>query len=98
VNQRRFEFDADLDDRVPLHVAHDQLHRAKARPVSGRRCSAEPVCQKLGEGRRAISGRGRIIEVCDRGERGRSVEGELAEKPAIIRPAALGGWSEHAIE
>jgi hypothetical protein len=34
VNRRRLEFD--LGDRVSLHVAHDQLHRAKARPVSDR--------------------------------------------------------------
>jgi hypothetical protein len=34
----------------------------------------------------------------DRGECGSSGEGELAEKPPLIRPAALGAWSEHAIE
>jgi class 3 adenylate cyclase len=34
---------ADLGDRVPLHVAHDQFHCAEARPVSDRGCSAEPA-------------------------------------------------------
>ena len=27
------ELDADLRDRVPLHVTHDQFHDAKTRPV-----------------------------------------------------------------
>ena len=98
VNRRRLEFDADLGDRVPLHVAHDEFHSAEARPVSDRGCPAKPVCQKLVEGDSGVGGRCRIIEVCDRGERGSSVERKLAEKPAIIRPAALGTCPEHAIE
>jgi hypothetical protein len=40
MNRRRFEFNADLGDRVPLHVAHDQFHRAEARSVSNRGCPA----------------------------------------------------------
>src|ERR1700731_4320744 len=66
MNRRRFEFNADLGDRVPLHVAHDQFHRAEARSVSNRGCPAEPARQKLGEGHSAVGGRCRIIEVCDR--------------------------------
>ncbi len=54
--------------------------------------------EKLREGHSAVGGRCRIIEVCDRGECGGSVERELAEKTALIRPAALRAWSEHAIE
>jgi hypothetical protein len=98
VNRRRLEFDAELGDRVSLHVAHDQLHCAKARPVSDRGRSSQPACQKLCDGHRAVGNRRRIIEVCDRGECGGSVEGELAEKTALIGPAALGAWSEDAIE
>ena len=40
MNRRRFEFNADLGDRDPLHVAHDQFHRAEARSVSNRGCPA----------------------------------------------------------
>ena len=98
VNRRRLEFDADLSDRVPLHVAHDQFHCAEARPVPDRGCSAEPAGQKLCEGHSVIGGRCRIIEVCNRGECGSSVERELAEQPPLIRAAALGAWSEDAIE
>jgi hypothetical protein len=44
----RIELYADLRDRVLLHVAHDQFHGAKARPVSDGRSAVEPARQKLG--------------------------------------------------
>jgi hypothetical protein len=39
VLRRGIELDADLSDRVTLHVAHNQLHSAEARPVSDGWCS-----------------------------------------------------------
>jgi hypothetical protein len=55
------ELDADLRDRIPLHVAHDKFYGTEARPVSDGRSAVEPACQKLGEGQRAFGLRCRIV-------------------------------------
>src|SRR4051794_41792403 len=91
VLRRGIELDADLRDRVSLHVAHDQLHGAEARPVSDGGCSIEPARQKLYESHSVISHRCRIVEMRDRGERGSSVGGEIPVKPPPAPPARARG-------
>jgi hypothetical protein len=42
------ELDADLGDRIPLHIAHDQFHGTEARAVADGWSAVEPARQELG--------------------------------------------------
>ena len=92
------EFDADLRDRIPLHVAHDEFDGPEAQAVPDSWYSAEPTCQKFCDSFTAFHRRCRIIKMSDRSEPCRSVEGEFTEEPPIIGAAALGARAEYTVE
>src|SRR5262252_9764499 len=95
---RGIQFDADLRDGIPLHVAHDEFDDSEAQAVPDSWYSAEPARQEFCDSLTAFRRRGRVVEMSYRGELRRSVECELTEKPPVIGTAALGARAKHTVE